>query len=116
MHSNSRNWTDWNPDAVSSRSRKLLKDIGVKVNIKSLPSAQYWEVWTEAPFSLTAWGHRPLAIMTLGLAYRSNAAWNESHYNNPEFDRLLTQAEGILDPKERSKVMARGERFLFLSP
>jgi peptide/nickel transport system substrate-binding protein len=41
-------------------------------------------VWTEAPFSLTAWGHRPLAIMTLGLAYRSNAAWNESHYNNPD--------------------------------
>ena len=84
-------------------------DIGVKINIKSLPSAQYWEVWTSAPFSLTAWGHRPLAIMTLSLAYRSNAAWNESHYANPEFDQLLTQAEGILDPKERSKVIEKIE-------
>ncbi|PBC03568.1 ABC transporter substrate-binding protein [Mesorhizobium sp. WSM3860] len=86
-----------------------LKDIGIKANIKSLPSAQYWEVWTSAPFSLTAWGHRPLAIMTLGLAYRSNAAWNESHFSNAEFDKLLTQAEGILDPKERSKVMEKIE-------
>ncbi|RUV89919.1 ABC transporter substrate-binding protein [Mesorhizobium sp. M1A.F.Ca.IN.020.32.1.1] len=86
-----------------------LKDIGIKANIKSLPSAQYWEVWTSAPFSLTAWGHRPLAITTLGLAYRSNAAWNESHFSNAEFDKLLTQAEGILDPKERSKVMEKIE-------
>ncbi len=89
-----------------------FKDIGVTVNIKSLPSAQYWEVWTTVPFSLTAWGHRPLAIMTLALAYRSNAAWNESGYSNPEFDKLLTQAEGILDPKERSKVMAKIEALM----
>ena len=89
-----------------------FKDIGVTINIKSLPSAQYWEVWTTAPFSLTAWGHRPLAIMTLSLAYRSNAAWNESGYSNPEFDSLLTQAEGILDPKERSKVMAKIEAIM----
>lgn len=89
-----------------------FKDIGIKINIKSLPSAQYWEVWTDAPFSLTGWGHRPLAIMTLGLAYRSNAAWNESRFSNAEFDKLLTQAEGILDPKERSKVMAKIEAIM----
>jgi peptide/nickel transport system substrate-binding protein len=89
-----------------------FKDIGIKVNIKSLPSSQYWEVWTDAPFSLTAWGHRPLAIMTLGLAYRSNAPWNESHFSNAEFDKLLTQAEGILDPKERSKVIAKIEAIM----
>lgn len=89
-----------------------FKDIGIKINIKSLPSSQYWEVWTSAPFSLTAWGHRPLAVMTLSLAYRSNAAWNESHYANPEFDALLTQANGILDPKERSKVMEKIEMIM----
>ncbi|MBA3520384.1 MAG: ABC transporter substrate-binding protein [Rhizobiales bacterium] len=88
------------------------KEIGVRVSIKSLPSAQYWEVWTDAPFSLTAWGHRPLAIMTLGLAYRSGAAWNESKFSNAEFDRLLNEAEGILDPKERSKVMAEIEKLM----
>jgi peptide/nickel transport system substrate-binding protein len=89
-----------------------FKDVGIRVNIKSLPSSQYWEVWTDAPFSLTAWGHRPLAIMTLGLAYRSNAPWNESHFSNAEFDKLLTQAEGILDPKERSQVMAKIEAIM----
>jgi len=89
-----------------------FKDIGVKINIKALPSAQYWDVWTTVPFSLTAWGHRPLGIMTLSLAYRSNAAWNESNYSNPEFDKLLSQAEGILDPKKRSVVMAKIEALM----
>ncbi|AGT10598.1 ABC transporter substrate-binding protein [Paracoccus aminophilus] len=89
-----------------------FKDIGVRINIKALPSAQYWEVWKTTPFSLTAWGHRSLAIMTLSLAYRSNAAWNESNYANPELDKLLTEAEGILDPKERSKVMAKIEAIM----
>ncbi len=89
-----------------------FKDIGIKINIKALPSAQYWDVWTTVPFSLTAWGHRPLGIMTLSLAYRSNAAWNESNYSNPEFDKLLSEAEGILDPKKRSVVMAKIEALM----
>ena len=90
-----------------------FKEVGIKINIKSLPSAQYWEVWTDAPFSLTAWGHRPLAIMTLGLAYRSNAAVEQiAAISNAEFDQLLTQAEGILDPKERSKVMEKIENIM----
>ena len=33
--------------------------------------------------------------------------WNESHYANPEFDALLTEAEGILDVDERREVMAQ---------
>ncbi len=89
-----------------------LKDIGIRINIKALPSAQFWEVWLTSPFAITGWGHRPLGIMTLSLAYRSNSAWNESRFSNAEFDELLTQAEGILDPKERSKVMVRIEEIM----
>jgi peptide/nickel transport system substrate-binding protein len=101
----------WELNTVQALAEQF-KDIGVKVNIKPLPSAQYWEVWTKVPFSLTGWGHRPLGIMTLALAYRSNAAWNESGYSNPEFDALLDQADGILDPKKRSVVMAKIEALM----
>jgi peptide/nickel transport system substrate-binding protein len=101
----------WELNTVQALAEQF-KDIGVKVNIKPLPSAQYWEVWTKVPFSLTGWGHRPLGVMTLALAYRSNAAWNESGYANPEFDALLDQANGILDPKKRSVVMAKIETLM----
>jgi peptide/nickel transport system substrate-binding protein len=88
------------------------KVIGVRVKINLMPAAAYWDVWTKAPFSFTSWAHRPLGVMTLGLAYRTGVPWNESSYSNPEFDRLLSEAEGIIDVEKRREVMAKLERIL----
>ena len=38
--------------------------------------------------------------------------WNESGYSNPEFDRLLTEAEGILEAGKRSAAMLRLEKIM----
>ena len=83
------------------------QEAGIRVKIKSMPSASYWDVWDKVPFGYTLWYHRPLGIMVLGLAYRSGAPWNESGYANPEFDKLLNQAEGTLDVDKRREVMAK---------
>ena len=88
------------------------KEAGIRVKINVMPSTQYWEVWTKVPFGFTTWAHRPLGIMSLALAYRSGGSWNESKYSNPEFDRLLTQAEGTLDVAARRETMARLETIL----
>jgi peptide/nickel transport system substrate-binding protein len=50
--------------------------------------------------------------MTLDLAYRSGAAWNETHFNSPAFDAALDHASAILDPHERSKAMQAVEQIL----
>jgi peptide/nickel transport system substrate-binding protein len=50
--------------------------------------------------------------MLLALAYRTGAPWNESGYSNPEFDKLLTKAEGILDPNKRREVMVELEKIM----
>jgi peptide/nickel transport system substrate-binding protein len=82
------------------------KEAGIDVSINLLPSDQFWEVWDKVPFGFTSWTHRPLGFMVLGLAYRGGVPWNESHFNNAEFDAKLTQAEGILDVDARREVMA----------
>jgi len=87
-------------------------EAGVEVDINVMPGAQYWDVWDKVPFGTTQWYHRPLGIMNLGLAYRTGVPWNESSYSNPEFDRLLTEAEGILDPDERRVVVEKIERIM----
>jgi ABC-type transport system substrate-binding protein len=74
--------------------------------------AQYWDVWTKAPLSLTSWTHRPLAVMVLGLAYRTGVPWNESSYANPEFDAALTEAESTLDVEARRVKMEKVEKIL----
>ncbi|HEY2991242.1 MAG TPA: ABC transporter substrate-binding protein [Methylomirabilota bacterium] len=88
------------------------KEAGVRVKINVLPSTQYWEVWTKVPFGFTTWAHRPLGVMSLALAYRTGVPWNESKYSNPEFDRLLTMAEGTIDVVARREIMAQLERIL----
>lgn len=88
------------------------QEAGIRVEIATMPGAAYWDVWDKVPFGYTLWYHRPLGIMVLGLAYRSAVPWNESGYANPEFDKLLTEAEGILDIDARREVMAKLEQIM----
>ena len=88
------------------------KEAGIRVKINTMPSTQYWEVWTKTPFGFTTWAHRPLGVMSLALAYRTGVPWNESKYSNPEFDRLLTMAEGTIDVTARREIMSQLERIL----
>jgi len=88
------------------------KEAGIRVKINVMPSTQYWEVWTKVPFGFTTWAHRPLGVMSLALAYRTGVPWNESRYSNPEFDRLLTMAEGTIDVVARRELMAQLEKIL----
>lgn len=101
----------WEQDSVAVLKNHLA-EAGVTLNIGVMPSAQYWEQWDKAPFSLTSWTHRPLGTMVLSLAYRSGVPWNESSYSNPAFDKLLDEAESILDPNKRRKVMKKVEKML----
>lgn len=91
---------------------QMWKDAGINIKINIKPSAQYWETWDKVPFGFTSWTHRPLGVMVLGLAYRAGVPWNESSYDNPEFDRLLTKAEGLLDVDERRKVIEKIESIM----
>ncbi|MSP82659.1 MAG: ABC transporter substrate-binding protein [Alphaproteobacteria bacterium] len=88
------------------------KEANIRVAIKVLPSAQFWEIWDKDPFCFTAWTHRPLGVMVLGLAYRSGVPWNESNFKNAKFDELLSKAEGILDVDQRREVLAEIETLM----
>jgi peptide/nickel transport system substrate-binding protein len=101
----------WEQDSVVLLKQNLA-EAGIDVKVNVMPSAQYWEVWDKAKFSLTSWTHRPLATMLLGLAYRTGVPWNETHYASKEFDNLLTEAESTIDINDRRKVMAKVEKRL----
>ena len=87
-------------------------EAGIRLSLQVIPAAQYWTIWDKVPFGMTYWGHRPLGIMVLELAYRSGSAWNESHFSNARFDAAVDHALGILDPHERSVAMGDAERIL----
>jgi peptide/nickel transport system substrate-binding protein len=101
----------WMTDACAI-FKSQAEAAGITININKMPASQYWEVWDKAPWGYTAWTHRPLGTMVLGLAYRKGVPWNEAAYDNPKFDAALDDAEGTLDVNERKKKMAVCEKLI----
>jgi peptide/nickel transport system substrate-binding protein len=101
----------WEQDSLAVLKQNLA-EAGITLNINVMPSAQYWEIWDKAPFSLTVWTHRPLGTMVLSLAYRTGVPWNETSYSNPEFDKALDAAESLVDVEKRREAMATVEKIL----
>jgi peptide/nickel transport system substrate-binding protein len=54
----------WEQDSVAVLKEDAAK-AGINIKMNVMPQAQYWDVWTKAPLSLTSWTHRPLAVMVL---------------------------------------------------
>ena len=101
----------WEQNSVAVLKEDCAK-AGINIEMNVMPTAQYWDVWTKAPLSLTSWTHRPLAVMVLGLAYRAGVPWNESSYNNPAFDKALNEAEATLNVEARRAKMEKVEKIL----
>ncbi len=97
---------------VAEAMRDQLKDIGVKLNVNVLPTSKFWEVWDKVDFGAVAWTHRPLGTMVLSLAYRTGVPWNETHFDSPEFNAALDDAEATLDVEARTAKMEKVEKIL----
>ena len=102
---------DWRRASTDSVAAQL-RDAGIKVKRTVLPGSTFWNDWAKYPFSSTNWNMRPLGIQVLALAYRGGEAWNESGFNNKEFDDTVAQALSIADADKRRVLMEKLERIM----
>jgi len=102
---------DWRRNTTDVIAAQL-RDAGIKVKRTVIPGDSFWNDWTKYPASTTDWNPRPLGVQVLALAYRSGEAWNESGFNNKDFDAALAEAMSIPDPDKRRAVMERVEQIL----
>ena len=85
---------------------------GIRVNVVNAAADGYWStVWMKKPAFTTSWGERP-ADQALNEAFHSSAKWNESHYSNPEFDRLLEAARAELNFAKRRALYIKAQDYL----
>ncbi len=86
---------------------------GIKVNLVKAPGDGYWnEVWMKLPATTTSWGQRP-ADQILNEAYRGGASWNETYWNQSEFDEMLDQARQELDFDKRKALYHKLQTILY---
>ncbi len=81
------------------------KAAGIDIKVSREPNDGYWsDVWLKKPWCMVAWGARPTPDVMYSLAYKDDAAWNESHWQNEEFNKLLDQAKSELDDSLRAEM------------
>jgi peptide/nickel transport system substrate-binding protein len=81
------------------------KAAGIDLTAVREPNDGYWsDVWLKKPFVTVTWGARPTPDNMFTLAYKSGAAWNESHWENARFNELLSQAKGELNEELRGEM------------
>lgn len=79
------------------------KKAGIEIKVVREPSDGYWsDVWLKKPFVFVKWGARPTPDNMFTLAYKDDAAWNESHWQNERFNELLLQAKAEIDQERRA--------------
>lgn len=80
---------------------------GINITVAREPADGYWSnVWLVKPFCVVQWGARPTPDVMFSLAYKSDAAWNETHWKNPRFNELLLAAKAELDQTKRAEMYA----------
>ena len=80
------------------------KKIGMNFDVKKVTTDGYWgSVWLKEPICVAAWNMRPTANIMMTLAFKGDAAWNETRWKNDQFDELLVSSRGITDPAARKQ-------------
>jgi peptide/nickel transport system substrate-binding protein len=75
---------------------------GIKIDVKKEPADGYFDnVWLKAPFVSSYWAGRPAATQMLAVAFEAGAPWNETHWNDAPFEKLLADARAETDEAKR---------------
>lgn len=80
---------------------------GINISLKQAPTDGYWnEVWNTVPFCVSFWSGRATEDLMFSLAFAADSGWNETHWNNERFEKLLVAARGELDVAKRRQMYA----------
>jgi peptide/nickel transport system substrate-binding protein len=86
---------------------------GIPLEIKREPNDGYWsEVWNKQPFCASYWTGRPVQDQMYSTAYLSTADWNDTRFNNADFDNMLQAAKAELDAAKRKELYSNMARIL----
>jgi peptide/nickel transport system substrate-binding protein len=93
--------------------REMAKEAGIKINVRTMPHATYLDqVWTKGAFYVGFYNMQPTPDGIFKLLFTSDAAWNETRWNNKAFDALIEEARGVLDPIMRTEVYTKAQELM----
>ena len=86
---------------------------GIDINLIQPPADTYWQTaWMVTPMSVSGWDGRPVPDLILSIAFAGGAAYNETAWNNPDFDKIMVEARGVTDFEKRKEMYCDLQRMI----
>jgi peptide/nickel transport system substrate-binding protein len=93
--------------------KEMAKEAGVTINVQTMPHATYLEqVWKKGSFYVGFYNMQPTPDGIFKLLYTSDASWNETRWNNKDFDALVAEARATTDEAKRSELYTKAQELM----
>ncbi|WFS04036.1 ABC transporter substrate-binding protein [Rhizobium tumorigenes] len=93
--------------------REMAKEAGITINVQTMPHATYLDqVWKKGSFYVGFYNMQPTPDGIFKLLYTSDAAWNETRWNNKDFDALIAAARVTEDKEKRTALYAKAQALM----
>ncbi|MGB2078322.1 MAG: ABC transporter substrate-binding protein [Vibrio sp.] len=111
-----------NDDKIAQAVSAMLSKIGIKVDLKTMPKAQYWPEFDKcsADMLMIGWhaDTEDSANLTEFLTMTRNeetgkGQYNCGHYSNPKVDDLIEKSNVEVDPAKRAQMLQEVEQILY---
>ncbi len=94
-------------------TREMAKPAGFNINVQTMPHATYLDqVWKKGSFYIGFYNMQATADAIFALLYTSNAAWNETRWNNAAFDKAVGEARTTVDETKRRQLYAEAQKLM----
>ena len=93
--------------------QQMAKPAGINIKVQTMPHATYLaQVWKKGDFYVGFYNMQPTVDSILSLLYTSDAPWNETRWNNKQFDKAVAAARGTVDQQKRAKLYADAQKLM----
>lgn len=84
---------------------------GIPLQVNRVSDEGYWsEVWLKQPFTADNFLGRAVQDQVYAMFFQSGADWNGTRYANAEFDQLMVDGRGEIDPVKRQVIYSQMQR------
>lgn len=93
--------------------REMARPAGFDISVKTMDHPTYLDqVWKQGPFYVGFYNMQPTEGTIFNLLFTSDASWNETKWNNAEFDALVREADATVDPARRAELYGRAQSMM----
>lgn len=93
--------------------REMAKPAGFRINVQTMANSTYLDqVWKKGNFYVGFYNMQPTPDAVFSLLYTSNAAWNETRWNNAEFDAAVAAARQTSDEAQRRELYGKAQSLM----